>query len=214
MLDTIAEKGIVTTEEIKEAGYEHPPRAARDVRELGFTLKTIKVKSTTGRSIAAYTLDLETAHQPGKAGRKGMPKKTRDEILVRARSKCQICGGDHNLQIDHRIPYEVPGESQANEIDPYQVLDGSCNRKKSWDCEHCRNWLVLKDITICESCYWANTEHYTHVAMRDERRIDLVWIADEVNQFRSLQEQAELKGKTVAVQIKNILAESLKNQRH
>lgn len=214
VLEKIVEKGSVTTEEIKRAGYDHPPRAARDVRELGFMLKTIKTKSTTGRSIAAYTLDLEAAYQLGKTGRKAMPKKQRDDILIKARSKCQICGGDHNLQVDHRIPYEVAGESQAHEVEPYQILDGSCNRKKSWDCEHCKNWLELKDVTICGSCYWANIEHYTHVAMRNERRADLVWIADEVNQFESIQKQAGLAGKTVGDQIKTILLQSQKNQRN
>lgn len=35
-------------------GYEHAPRAARDVRERGVNLETYRVKSSDGRSIAAY----------------------------------------------------------------------------------------------------------------------------------------------------------------
>ena len=132
VLDTIAKKGAVTTEEIKAAGYDHPPRAARDVRELGFDLVTTSVKSSSGRSIAAYTLG-SGENQAGKFGRQALPKKERDEIIDKAGQKCQICGATHNLQVDHRIPYQVAGESEAKKEDPYQVLCGSCNRKKSWD---------------------------------------------------------------------------------
>jgi hypothetical protein len=80
VLDSIVRNGVVTTEEINNAGYEHPPRAARDVRELGFPLKTIKVKHTNGRSIAAYKFD-EGELQAGKIGRCVLPKKLRDEII-------------------------------------------------------------------------------------------------------------------------------------
>ena len=46
---------FITTEDLKEKyGYEHPPRAARDVRERGVNLLTYKVKSSDGRNIAAY----------------------------------------------------------------------------------------------------------------------------------------------------------------
>lgn len=112
VLDSIVRKGIVTTEENNQAGYEHPPRAARDVRELGFPLKTIKVKHTNGRSIAAYAFD-EGGMQAGKAGRRVLPKKERDAIIHKASDKCQICGAEHNLQVDHRIPYEVAGEPES-----------------------------------------------------------------------------------------------------
>ena len=35
VIDTILEKGYCSTEDLKNGGYEHAPRAARDVRELG-----------------------------------------------------------------------------------------------------------------------------------------------------------------------------------
>ena len=35
-------------------GYNHPPRAIRDVRELGIPIITYRVTDSTGRSIAAY----------------------------------------------------------------------------------------------------------------------------------------------------------------
>lgn len=51
----IIKKGFITTEELtNDYGYEHAPRAARDVRERGINLVTYRVKSTDGRSIAAY----------------------------------------------------------------------------------------------------------------------------------------------------------------
>ena len=46
---------LITTEDLeKEYGYNHPPRAARDVRETGIPLETFSVKSSSGKSIAAY----------------------------------------------------------------------------------------------------------------------------------------------------------------
>jgi len=74
VLDSIAKNGLVTTEQINHAGYDHPPRAAQDVRDLGFCLKTIKVKHTNGRSIAAYVFG-EGEFDRGKAGRRLLPKR-------------------------------------------------------------------------------------------------------------------------------------------
>ena len=54
VIQHILAHGFVTTEELKALGYEHAPRAARDVRELGIPLETFYVKSRTGRRIAAY----------------------------------------------------------------------------------------------------------------------------------------------------------------
>jgi len=204
VLDRIVEKGLVTTEEINRAGYDHPPRAAQDVRDLGFRLKTIKVKHTNGRSIAAYVFD-EGELEPGKEGRRLLPKKERDALIHAAGDKCQICGATHNLQVDHRIPYEVAGESQRGEAEPYQILDGSCNRKKSWACEHCPNWLKIKSLDVCRSCYWASPTDYTHVAMEEQRRADLVWIGDEVKDFERIKREAEQHERSVPEEIKRIV---------
>jgi hypothetical protein len=208
VLDKIVENGRISTEELAELGYNHPPRAARDVRELGISLKTIKVKHSDGRSIGAYVLDLEGA-LVGKDGRSAMPKKKRDALVKAAGSRCQICGGERNLQVDHRIPYEVAGESQSSEKDPYQILDGTCNRKKSWSCEHCHNWIELKDLDICRTCYWANSENYTHVAMEQQRRVDLVWIGDEVHDFEQLKAAALRDQRSVHNEIKELLKRNL-----
>jgi HNH endonuclease len=205
VLEKIIEKGFVTTEEINNAGYDHPPRAARDVRELGFPLQTIKVKHTiTGRGIAAYKFD-EGQLQLNKAGRNAMPKKIRDSLINKANNKCQICGAKHNLQVDHRIPYEVAGETEIDSLDPYQVLCGSCNRKKSWDCEQCENWLSDKSLDICRSCYWADSNSYLHVAMHQQRRAEIVWVDEEVNDFEKLKVEAEQNQISVPEQIKRII---------
>jgi hypothetical protein len=144
---------MVSTEEISKAGYEHPPRAARDVRELGFPLKTLKVKHSNGRSIAAYTLDLEKLQDPGMAGRQALAKKARQRVIDDVGGACQVCSSTLNLQVDHCIPYQVAGESMGAGDSVFQVLCSVCNRKKSWACEHCPNVLELKDVAVCRSCY-------------------------------------------------------------
>ncbi|HNU03736.1 MAG TPA: HNH endonuclease, partial [Anaerolineae bacterium] len=55
VIDHILTHGHITTEELKELyGYNHPPRAARDVREQGIPLETFRVTGSDGRKIGAY----------------------------------------------------------------------------------------------------------------------------------------------------------------
>ncbi len=55
VIDHILKHGFITTEELESKyGYNHPPRAARDVREEGIPLETFRVKNAEGRTIAAY----------------------------------------------------------------------------------------------------------------------------------------------------------------
>lgn len=55
VIQHIIKNGYITTEELTRVyGYEHAPRAARDVRERGVNLETYRVKSSDGRTIAAY----------------------------------------------------------------------------------------------------------------------------------------------------------------
>jgi hypothetical protein len=205
VLDALVKNGSISTLELKNIGYDHPPRAKRDAVELGFAIIHIKARRADGQTIAAYVFD-ERELDPILTGRVILAKKERDSIIKRKGHKCNLCGAVHNIQVDHRIPFQIAGESQRDEADPYQLLDGSCNRKKSWSCEHCENWLKLKDFDTCLSCYWANPDTYTHVAMQPERRVDLVWKGGEVKAFERLKRGADRNKRSVADEIKAIIA--------
>lgn len=205
VLDHIAKHGSVSTIDLKNEGYDHPPRAVMDAKDLGFAIKRFSANRPDGQRIAAYKFD-DAEFDPSKAGRIVIAKKLRDALIKAKGGRCNLCGCETNLQLDHRIPFVVAGESQKDENDPYQVLDGSCNRRKSWACEHCDNWLKTKDFDTCRTCYWASPEGYTHVAMLSERRIDIVWVGDEVNSFESVKAKAEMYGRSVLDQIKAMLS--------
>ncbi len=204
VLDTLIKKGSISTTELQKAGYDHPPRAARDVVELGIALKRVNIKRPDGQQIASYIFD-ERELDPSKTGRVVIAKKERGAIIARAGGRCLFCGADHNLQIDHKVPFEVAGETLRYAEDPYQVLDGSCNRKKSWDCEHCENWTTLKNIKTCLNCYWASPEDYKHIAMRPERRVDIVWVGKETKVFETLESKARKAGQSASDYIKTML---------
>ena len=72
------------------------------------------------------------------------------------------------LQVDHRVPYEIGGEQDEEELDCFMLLSPSANRAKSWTCEHCTNWET-QDTEFCLSCFWAHPEKYNHVAGRLEK---------------------------------------------
>ena len=55
VIEHILRYGQVTTEELKDRyGYNHPPRAIRDVREAGIPVTTSRVVGKDGKKIAAY----------------------------------------------------------------------------------------------------------------------------------------------------------------
>lgn len=55
VIQHILKNGYITSQELKDVyGYNHPPRAVRDVREYGIPLVTYRVQGADGRSIAAY----------------------------------------------------------------------------------------------------------------------------------------------------------------
>jgi hypothetical protein len=206
VLDTIIENGSITTAELKQRGYQDPRRAARDVRELGFRLKTKRV-TIDGRSMAQYSFD-DGPIESAKAGRSAVPKSLRLAIIQAAGGKCQICRSSYNLQVDHRVPYEVAGESLATQQDSFQALCGSCNRLKSWACEHCENWRTIKSAQKCGSCYWSGEAGYSHVALRDERRVDITWERDEVKDYSVISLAAEESGLSVADYLKDRIKHS------
>lgn len=116
VIDHILTYGFVTTEELATRyGYEHAPRAARDVREEGIPLETFRVKSSSGRSIGAYRFgDLSLMRKDRVGGRVAFSKKFKQELTKRDGSRCAVCSTayeDRYLQVDHRIPYEVAGDA-------------------------------------------------------------------------------------------------------
>ncbi len=217
VIDHIIKHGSVTTEELQsDYGYDHPPRAIRDVRECGIPIETFYVPSTkTGRQIGAYRFDSPDKIVRGRVdGRKAFSKRFRDMLIERYGSRDAITGERleaHYLQIDHRVPYEVAGESEfdENRSDVYMLLDGSSQRTKSWSCEQCQNWQKDRDEAVCRSCFWAFPESYTHIAGEHVRRVDIEWRGAEVEVFERLRVRAKREDTTIAAYIKRLLQRTL-----
>jgi hypothetical protein len=193
VINHILEHGQITTEELKDIyGYNHPPRAARDVRECGIPLVTVRVVGTDGRKIGAYTFgDPAKIERYKLGGRMTFSKAFKQLLLDKQGPKCAITGEPYEpryLSIDHRIPYEVAGERTAGEDHPeaFMLISAAAQRQKSWSCEQCRNWREVKDPEICRRCYWASPEQYDHIAMEQRRRVDLSWIGEEVGDYERL----------------------------
>ncbi len=217
VIDHLLEYGFITTEELENTyGYSHPPRAIRDVRDQGVPIETFSVKNATGKTIAAYRFGDAAQILPGRiGGRKIFPKAFKQLLLQQADGRCAVCSTMYEaryLQIDHRVPYQISGDaSEVSDVTDYQLLCGSCNRAKSWSCEHCANWLAIKDPALCQTCYWANNQAYQHIALRPIRRLDLTWTESEVAVFDRLRAQAEVSGEKLPDFIKKIL-ENLPDQ--
>lgn len=217
VINHILKHGQVTTEELEQDyGYKHPPRAARDVREAGIPLKTINVKSKDGsRSIGAYTFgDFSKTRADRLSGRTAWPKKFKEKLIEKYGQKCYLSDADlpkRALQIDHRIPFEIDGDAKTSEIllSDFMLLSGTMNTAKAWSCRSCKNTKENKDKVICKSCYWAFPENYTHVAMKDIRRLDLVWQGKEVKDYDALIEMSKTENvilpKFIKVALKRLL---------
>lgn len=210
VIDHIIKHGHITTEELKvQYGYNHAPRAARDVRENGIPLKTTMVKDSSGRRCGAYSFDLDAALDGQKlGGRKAFTKNIKDQLIERDGHACAVCQleyEDRYLQVDHCVPYEVAGESLSDELGQLMLVCGSCNRGKSWSCEHCENWKTLKDVKKCQSCYWAHPTEHTHIALVNIRRVDIAWKGEEVAVYDRLKSQSKKAGEPIQNLVKTIL---------
>jgi len=211
VLDHIIEHGSITTEKLKELGYNHAPRAARDVREEGIVLDTNMIV-VNGKRMAQYTFGDPNKVDGGKAGgRKIFPKKLKEELYENSAGKCYCCSTNYEIRyfsVDHRMPYKISGDDEdfGKDLKKYMNLCGSCQRSKSWSCEHCKNWLEDKDPTVCATCYWSNPEQYAHVAMQQMRRLELVWSGDEeVADFNIINSEANQQGIIIGDFVKQIL---------
>lgn len=219
VIEHILKHGYITTEELKEQyGYNHPPRAARDVREQGIPLETFRIIASDGRSIAAYRFADETKIRADTlAGRKVFSKEFKRQLVEKYGSVCASHleqFEERYLQVDHRVPYEVAGDrvGEERQLDDYMLLCGSANRAKSWSCEHCYNWLHEKSEAICKTCYWAYPENYTHIAMRPIRRIDLTWTDEEVKIYDRLKAQAIQAQQELPEYVKEIIAKHIEEE--
>lgn len=191
VIQQILRNGYVTTEELKNLGYEHAPRAARDVRELGIPLETFRVKDSNGRRIAAYRFGDPTKAEDRiskTSGRTVLTNALKKALIERYGSKCFIYlqpMEERLLQVDHRVPYEIGGEQDEKDIDCYMLLSPSANRAKSWTCEHCPNWN-RKDVAFCIRCFWAHPEKYTHIAGQEQRQLVITFTGDEIEDYNRL----------------------------
>jgi len=214
VINHILEHGIITNEELSDLyGYDHPPRAIRDVRENGIPLVTHSVTSPkTGRRMGAYTFDDISKIKAGRVGgRKAFPKQFKQELLTLYGSRNTITGeilNERYLQIDHRVPYEISGD-ETTPLNPndFMLLDASSNRAKSWSCEHCDNFLKKHDPQICKTCFWASPESYQHIAETQSRRVELVWSGNDIKIFDRLSIAAKNMGLDITTYIKQRLSE-------
>lgn len=218
VIDHILKHGSITNEELKDTyGYNHPPRAIRDVRENGVPINMERTRDSTGRSIARYTFgspdDIED-HKLG--GRQVFPRELVDRLYERQAGRCALSGIWYErryLQVDHRIPYQVAGEAsmvaEVGDTDAFMLVSGAANRQKSWSCEHCANLTGAKDPAVCSRCYWAAPESYEHVATRELRTVSLTWEGEAISDHQRLLEQAEASGLTLPEFIQRVLRESL-----
>lgn len=215
VIDHLLEYGEITTEDLeKKYNYKHAPRAIRDVREAGVPLITYSVKSSEGKSIAAYKFGDPTLIQANRSeGRKTFPKKFRNELYTLS-PKCAICNTPYEkryLQIDHRAPYEVAGDLGSElQASHYMLICGSCNRAKSWSCEQCENFQIIKDPVICMRCYWGSPENYNHIALEEMRRLDITWTGDSVKYYDAVKALAVKHNIELPEFIKEIISKNIR----
>jgi len=219
VINHILKHGQVTTEELREQyGYEHAPRARMDVLEWGIPIVTVRVPNRAGtKKIAAYRLgdpDRIERHKTG--GRQPFTKAFKKLLYERQGGACAITGElfeERYLSIDHRIPYQVAGDQVAAEDNPdaFMLIAIGLQRVKSWSCEHCRNGLQIRDARVCQHCFWAQPDRYDHIAMEHRRRVDLVWVGDEVKEYELLAAMAKQRGVSVQEYVKALIRRGLKS---
>ena len=61
------------------------------------------------------------------ARRNAIPTDLRQLVFTRDKGRCQQCGSQSELQLDHIIPVALGGGTSAENL---EVLCGPCNRKK------------------------------------------------------------------------------------
>lgn len=205
VLRVMLDKGSISTDEINQLGYNHPPRAIGDVRDCGVPVITGKGVSRSGQQMAVYSLGLATDIQEGRVGgRSALPKKFKAALIERYGAIDCITGArldERVLQIDHRVPYRIDGDTglSDHDVEAYMLLDASSQRAKSWSCENCPNMApAARKSAVCRRCFWAFPEDYDHIATVQLRRTDVAWQGDDVAVHDRLRQVARREGLTVA----------------
>ena len=179
-------------------------------------METFRVVGSDGRKIGAYRFgDPRKARFSRLRGRTALSKELREKLVHRHGCRCAIyleTFPERELQIDHRIPFEVAGDRVDAEAKPkdFMLLSGSANRAKSWSCEHCVNWLELKKKTICRTCYWAYPEKHKHVAMRPVRRLDIIWSGEDVKAYDELKRRTEALQKDMPSYVRDVMRKHIR----
>lgn len=191
----ILEHGYITSEDLSDTyGYKHPPRAIRDVREHGIPIERFSMEKDDGKKIHAYRFGApeESKNPLAKShGRTALVKTLKDALIEIHGEKCFIyleTMDASDLQVDHRIPYEIGGECDTSQPEHFMLLSPSANRTKSWTCEHCENW-EKKDRDFCLHCFWAYPENYEHIAGKVEKVLTLRFSGEEIADYQKLVEQ-------------------------
>lgn len=214
VLDKLINQGFITSQELRDEGYIHGARAIGDVRDNGIPLVTLETKSEDGRSIARYELGPVSEIKRNKlGGRKAFPASLKRALIDRDGPLCAISEQElpvDQLQVDHRIPFYLTGDiSTARDPADFMLLSRSMQRSKSWACENCRNLKAIFDVKICSTCYWAFPNAYEHIAMKEERRVDIVFTNGEVRIVDKLKNVAQNDGVSIQEIIKGILARNV-----
>lgn len=215
VVDYILKHGVITTEDLERLGYKHPPRAVRDVRENGIPIETVRVKGLNGKSIAAYTFgDPDRIEEFKLGGRRVFSSAFKMELFKRQKGMCAICSESYDekfFQIDHRVPYEVSGDSETElNVEDFMLLCATCNRIKGRATETgCRGTCFKSgNMRIIKSCFWASPENYTHICMEPIRRVELVWKGNtEIGIFEKFKKEAKNREISVSEYIKTLLEE-------
>lgn len=210
VLSAILERGGITTEELLHLGYKHAPRARQDCVDRGFPIHTEKVRDSDGKQIARYVLHSEIEIRAILKGRAIIPKAFKDRLVREYGAADRITGMEvapRALQVDHRIPYQVSGDDGlwAEDIRAFMLLTGSSQRKKSFSCERCPNFLNDRDPDVCGTCYWAFPEAYQHIGMRQVRQVELIWQDAEAETFDRIKAKLAAQGRTVEEAAKALL---------
>lgn len=210
VLRLLLEKGTVSTYDLGQLGYDQPPRAAQDLKDVGVLLRRTSGRHpTSGSRMAIYALADEQPYLMGAMkGRQLFPKAFRLKMISHYGAKSAISGVTHDpseLQIDHRIPYQVAGDAELT-VEHHMLLSGSEQRRKSWACEHCPNF-VNRNKVVCQTCYWAFPEsQYDHVATIQEYRVEVVFRGpEEAKTYAALKKKSDQSGATVSIVSRDLL---------